>query len=175
MAPAPTAAPTTVAERLTAAQARLAAAEGSRKWWRLSIKLRAKADQQVPLPFSSVTIGTKATQLAPSRPFTFQEFTNPLVADERNPNRFQLGKRRGSWTQATAQEIDALKARIDDYVVRWVARKAETRRDGEVVLAYAADLLDTTIESNMAGLNPTTDEPVGQYLVIEGPYDAVID
>ena len=172
-APTPLSANPTVAERLTAAQSKMQTVAGNRRWYRFRIQLRPDDTRPAPLPFSEITIGTKATPMAPSKPFTFQDFTNPLVPDERNPNRFERGRRKGTWAQATPDEIGALKTRIDDFVVRWKVCKSETAKDGTVSLAYAADLLDTTIESNMAGLNPETDEPVGKYLVIEGPFSGV--
>ena len=171
MAPAPASTPS-VADRLSDAQRRLASTDSARKWYRFRIEVSPHGGDAVPAPFSAVTIGTKATPLSPSRPFTFQDVTLPWVPNPRDP---KYGKprqveRAGSIAQATEAEIASLKERIKDYVVRWMGRTKATDETGP---KGNADIIDTTIPANMDSLNPETDEPLGPYLVIEGPFDSI--
>ena len=148
-------APPALGARLKTVRAALAAAEKTRKWYRLAVVPVNAAGEKAP--FYGVSISIPSVDGRPSRAFTFAESVEAVIPDPREPEFKTLRvTKQGAADRLTDGEAALLKDRIGDYVVRWLSRKSGT-----------ALVIDT--KADRFALNADTDEPVDSWLSVEGP------
>jgi hypothetical protein len=148
-------APPTLGTRLKTVRAALAAAEKTRKWYRLAVLSINEAG--VKAPFFGVSISIPSVDGRPSRAFTFAESVEAVIPDPRDPEfKTKRVTKEGAADRLTEGEAALLRDRIGDYVVRWQSR------DG-----CRALVIDT--KADRFALDAGTDEPIESWLLVDGP------
>lgn len=138
------AAPASVADRLAAVRAGVD--KGSRRLYRLSIV----SSKERPAPFEGADVAGHH----------FSERTYRRVEDTRGRGADSKQERSGTYENLTDAEAATIKAKMNDFIVRWQNR--------ENLIAIVVDATVTHPDGvAKVVLDPNTDEPLAPYLSIE--------